>query len=163
MNKPELERYLEILENFDSAMLVTRRGSELRARPMDIAERANDGRVSFLTSIESGKIEEITDHPSVSLTLQKASQFMSISGNVMVSRDRGRIDELWSASYAMWFPDGKDDPTVTALEVVPMYAEYWDNSGVQGVQALFELGKAAVSGTEPDFDEDVHDKINFRS
>lgn len=161
MSNSDLETYLEKLEDFDSAMLVTRRGSELRARPMAIASVTDAGRLAFLTSIDSGKVEEITDDPRVNLALQNGSRFMSISGNVMTSRDRARIDALWSATYEPWFPKGKNDPTVTVLEVIPTYAEYWDNSGVQAIEALFQLGKAVLSDETPDFSDDAHDKIDF--
>jgi len=161
VNQSDLDKYLEIVENFDSAMLVTQRGSELRARPMAIARCSKRGRLSFLTSIESGKLDEITDEPFVNLSMQGDSQFMSISGTAVVSREREKVDELWSPTYRVWFPDGKDDPTVTVLEVVPTYAEYWDNSGVEGVKSLLEIGKAAIAGETPEFDDDVHEKIEF--
>jgi general stress protein 26 len=161
MSHSDLENYLKRLKDFDSAMLVTRRGAELRARPMAIAECSEDGRVSFLTSIESDKIGEITDESIVNLALQNASQFMSISGNVLISRETSKIDKLWSASYQPWFPEGKNDPTITVLIVVPTYAEYWDMSGGGGIKALFELGKAAIGGETPKFDDDVHKKIDF--
>jgi general stress protein 26 len=161
MSNSELETYLKKLEEFDAAMLVTRRGPELRARPMAIARRSDSGRLAFLTSVESGKLEEISDDPSVNLALQNASQFMSISGTITVTRDRDRVDELWTAKYEPWFPEGKDDSTITVLDFVPTYAEYWDNSGVQGVKALYELGRAAMSGEVPSFDGEIHDKIDF--
>ena len=56
MSNSDLETYLEKLEDFDSAMLVTRRGSEIRARPMSIAAVSRKGRLSFLTSVDSGKL-----------------------------------------------------------------------------------------------------------
>ena len=86
---------------------------------------------------------------------------MSISGNAMTSRNRDSIEELWSAKYEPWFPEGKKDPTVTILEVIPTYAEYWDNSGVHGLKALFELGRAVVGDEMPTFSDDAHDKIDF--
>lgn len=161
VNQSDLERYLEIIKKFDAAMLVTRRGPELRARPMSIAKCSEQGRLSFLTSIESGKLDEITDEPFVNLAMQGNSQFMSVSGTAMVSRERRKVDELWSPTYSIWFPDGKDDPTVTVLEVVPTYAEYWDNSGAEGVRSLLEIGKSVVTGDAPELDDEVHQKIDF--
>jgi general stress protein 26 len=162
MNKSNLAHYRELVDDFDTAMLVTKRGAELRARPMAIGSCDEDGRLSFLTSIDSGKLEEITDEPFVNLTLQGENRYLSISGTAMVSRDRQKIDDLWSPAYKVWFPEGKNDPTVTVLEVVPTYAEYWDNSGVNGVRTLLELGRAVVAGEQPDFDDDeVHQKMDF--
>src|SRR5690606_39762017 len=57
MNEEELKHFTDILETFDTAMLVTQRGRELRSRPMEIVDRSTDGRVWFITSIDSAKLE----------------------------------------------------------------------------------------------------------
>lgn len=161
MNNTDLEHYLEILQTFSTAMLVTIRDGELRSRPMAVADRSSDGRIRFLTSIESGKLEELTEAPHVNIALQAASRFMSVSGTTMTSRDPDTVAELWSPAFGAWFQDGPDDPDVIVLEVIPTYAEYWDNSGVEGIRTLFELGKSAVTGDVPQFDDSVHQKVEF--
>jgi general stress protein 26 len=161
MTNSDLKQYLEVLDHFDSAMLVTRRGPELRARPMAIAKRHDDGRLSFLTSVDSGKLEEITDESSVNLSMQEGSRFMSVSGAAMVSREREKIEVLWSPAYQPWFPEGKDHPALAVLQVMPTYAEFWDTSGLQGVKSLFQIGKSVFTGETPEFDSDVHQKIDF--
>ena len=161
MEKSDLENYLEILESFDTAMLVTLRGNEVRSRPMAIADTSPDGRLWFLTSVESGKLEEITDSPMVNVSMQADSKFLSISGSAVATRDPEKIDQLWSASNNAWFPEGKDDPTLIVLEIVPTYAEYWDMSGVGGIQAILEIGKSIATQEKPEFDDDVHEKLDF--
>jgi len=161
MKKSDLEHYLEVLTSFDTAMLVTLRGEEIRSRPMAIADTSPDGRLWFLTSVESGKLEEITDSPMVNVTMQADSKFLSISGSAVATRDSDKIDKLWSASDNAWFPEGKDDPTIIALEIVPTYAEYWDRSGVKGFEATLKIGKSVVTREPPDLDGDVHEKLDF--
>jgi general stress protein 26 len=161
MEKSDLENYLEILKSFDTAMLVTLRGEEVRSRPMAVADTSPDGRIRFLTSIESGKLEEITDSPMVNVSMQSNSKFLSISGTAVATRDPDMIDKLWSATDNAWFPEGKDDPTVIVLEIVPTYAEYWDRSGIEGVKAFLELGKSVVTQEQPKFDDEVHQKLDF--
>jgi general stress protein 26 len=95
MEKSDLENYLEILKSFDTAMLVTLRGEEVRSRPMAVADTSPDGRIRFLTSIESGKLEEITDSPMVNVSMQSNSKFLSISGTAVATRDPDMIDKLW--------------------------------------------------------------------
>ena len=95
MNENDLKRFTEILKRFDTAMLVTRCDSELRSRPMQIADTTEDGRVWFVTNIDSGKLGEVTDNPGVNVALQADSRFLSISGTVRATRDRAKVDELW--------------------------------------------------------------------
>lgn len=161
MKPNDLENYLELLGAFDTAMLVTRRGKENRSRPMSIADRSEDGRIWFLTSIESGKLDELTDEPQINLSMQADSKFLSISGAVKATRDPEKVQQLWSAAFSAWFPEGKDDPSIIVLEIVPTYAEYWDNSGVEGVKALFELGKSAITRDAAENDDSVHEKLDF--
>lgn len=155
------EQYLDVLQSFDTAMLVTNRDGEMRSRPMAIADHSRDGRIWFLTSIESGKLDELTEAPNVNIAMQAASRFLSVSGTTKVSRDPDKVSQLWSPAYNVWFKDGKNDPNVIVLEVVPTYAEYWDNSGVESISILFELGKSAVTGEKPQFDESIHNKVAF--
>ena len=75
--------------------------------------------------------------------------------------DRAKIAELWDESWKIWFPAGKDDPTLTLLRIRGETGEYWDNSGFNGIKYLLEAGKAYLTGTRPDVDGDpkIHGKI----
>jgi general stress protein 26 len=160
MNEQELKRFTEILETFDTAMLVTQRGSELRSRPMAIADTTGDGRVWFATSIDSAKLEELTEHPEVNVTMQAESRFLSISGAARATRDREKVDELWNAGRSTWFCEGRDDPALVLLEIVPTYVEYWDRSGTEGLKSLFSAARSAAKG-EATAAEGVHGKVDF--
>jgi hypothetical protein len=59
------------------------------------------------------------------------------------------------------FELGRDDPELVLLEVVPMYAEYWDRSGVEAVKFSLALAKSLVSGKPPVGDSGVHSKVRF--
>jgi general stress protein 26 len=160
MDKNDLKQFLQILKTFDTAMLVTRRDSELRSRPMQVADTTEDGRVWFVTSIESGKLEELTENPEVNVAMQADSRFLSISGTVRATRDRAKADELWKDSYDIWFSKGRNDPTMVLLEVVPTYAEYWDRSGIEALKFMFEAARSAVSGDTPGA-VGTHGKLDF--
>ena len=161
MATSDIQNYLDILRTFDNAMLVTRNGNQLRSRPMAIADVEDDGSVWFLTSVDSGKLAEITEHPDANVALQDGQRFLSISGKTMCTRDRSRRKELWSPAYSVWFPEGVEDPSLTVLAIQPTMAEYWDNSGINGMQVLFELGKSLVTDEQPQFDDAVHRKVDF--
>lgn len=161
MADDHMQEFIEILESFDHAMLVTQRDSELRSRPMAIADRTRDGRVWFITSADSAKLQEITDFPEVNVAMQAGSTFLSISGTVRATRDPDRINELWNDIQELWFPEGRNDPTLILLEVVPMVAEYWDRSGVEAVKFMFDAAKSMATGRTLGNDEGKHAKIRF--
>lgn len=54
------EKFRELFEDFDTAMLVTRTpNSELRSRPMAIADVEQNGTMWFLTQSDAPKMNEI--------------------------------------------------------------------------------------------------------
>ena len=161
MTENDLKQFTEILRTFETAMLVTQRESELRSRPMHIADRTEDGRVWFVTNIDSGKLDELTDNPEVNVAMQADSRFLSISGTVRATRDPAKIHDLWNDSYGIWFSKGRDDPALVLLEIVPTYVEYWDRSGVEALKFLFDAAKGAVSGDTRDGAAGKHGKLDF--
>src|SRR3954471_868765 len=121
---------LEVIDNFDTAMLVTRTSDgALRSRPLAVADCREDGTIYFATSSDSGKVAELEDDPHVNVTLQNDRQYVSLTGRAEVVDDRALVDRLWSEHWKVWFPEGKDDPSLRLLAVHPEMAEYWDNAG----------------------------------
>jgi general stress protein 26 len=164
MSTDTKDKFHELLEEFDTAMLVTRNHKgELRARPMVVADIDADGSIWFMTQNHSGKIDEIAADDEVGVTMQASSQYLSLSGRAEPVDNRAKLDELWNESWKTWFPKGKEDPTLCLLRVRGDRGEYWDNSGGSGVEYLYEATKAYLSGTRPDVDEnpDIHGKVNM--
>jgi general stress protein 26 len=157
-------KFHDILEDFDTAMLVTRNHQgELRARPMVVADVDADATIWFLTQHESGKIGEILADEHVAVTMQSSTRYVSLTGLAEPVDDPGKIDKLWNESWKTWFPGGKDDPTLCLLRVRGDRGEYWDNSGGSGIEYLYEATKAYITGTRPDVDDDpdIHAKVNM--
>jgi len=149
------QRLSELVSRFDTAMLVTRTDSGgMRARPLSIADSGEDGALYFSTAIDSPKVQELEIDPHVAVVMQDRRRYVSISGVARVVRDRALIERLWSASWKIWFPQGKDDPSLCVLQVEPIEAAYWDMSGRQGVKYVFQMAKAFLSGTTPPSDQD---------
>lgn len=164
MQQNERKEFLDLLRHFDAAMLVTERGRQLRSRPMAVAESTDDGRLWFVTNVDSAKLEEITENPHVNVTMQAGGKFLSVSGTTRATRDAAKLDELWNDAMGIWFEKGRKDPELILLEVVPTYAEYWDRSGMEGVRFMFEAAKSAVTGETLDEDDaGAHGKVSFRS
>jgi general stress protein 26 len=149
------QRLKKLISDFDTAMLVTRTADGgLRSRPLAIADNREDGALYFSTAIESSKVQELEADPHVNVTMQDKRRFVSVTGTARVVRDHALIERLWSEAWKIWFPQGKDDPSLRILIVEPTEAAYWDASGIQGLKYLFESAKAYVTGTRPDSDDD---------
>ena len=132
-------------------MFVTqgRDAAVLHARPMAVAKMDEDGSLWFVTGQDTPKIDELVAHPNALVCLQNARQFVTINGHVSIVKDRSKVDEMWSESFRIWF-DGKDDPNLVLLRLIPSAGEYWDQSGVRGVQYAFRAAKAYLSNERVD-------------
>lgn len=158
------EKLHDLLQDFDSAMLVTRTSDgQLRSRPMMLADVDADGSLWFMTGSNSGKIDEIESDSHVNVALQTKRKFVSISGQARTVTDRDKVAEVWNEAWKVWFPGGKEDPNLQLLKVDGEMGEYWDNSGTSGIKYLIEAGKAYLSGTRPDVEGDpkIHGKVDL--
>lgn len=145
------KHFHEILEDFDSAMLVTQTpAGQLRARPMALAHIDENNDVWFCSQSNAGKVDEVQNDAHVCVTLQSATKYLSLSGKAEINRDRAKIEEFWNESWKVWFPEGKDDPRLLLIRVAAEVGEYWDNSGFKGIGYLIEAGKAYLKGERPD-------------
>ena len=162
MTQSPAQHIKELLKTFDTAMLITHKGADgIHARPMQIVEKTDDGVVRFATSMKSPKIKEITKDEDVYLTFQGKSAYLALEGTADVEKDRATIDRVWDETLKVWFPKGKDDPDLCILTVTPKSAEFWDNSGMEGISYMFKAAKAYVSGTRPEIDKDIHGKAKL--
>jgi general stress protein 26 len=160
MAKTQERHVKDLLKDFDTAMLVTRKSSSaVHARPMHIAEITENGTVYFATSKTSPKAQEIENDAHVTLIFQEKSKFIAMYGVASLVDDQKLIDRLWSETWKVWFPKGKSDPALTILKVSPDNAEYWDNEGLQGLSYVFSAAKAYMKGETPKTDADTHGKV----
>jgi general stress protein 26 len=149
------KRLSELMAGFSTAMLVTRtEDGGMRARPLSIADQQDDGALYFSTALDSPKVHELQADAHVAVVMQDQRKFVSVSGIAGVVQDRALIDKLWSESWRVWFPKGKDDPSLCLIVVEPLEAAYWDMSGLRGARYVFEMAKAYVTGKRPPSDGD---------
>lgn len=148
-------RFLDLLSDFDTAMLVTvDREGRLRSRPMQIARMEPTGDLWFVTSVASGKTGEIAADVRCAVTLQSKRHFVSITGTAELVQDRELVNRLWSEVWRPWFPHGPSDPELVLIHFEAEEAEYWDTSGIHGARHLFRLAKAVVKGERASDDRD---------
>ncbi len=158
------DHFYDILEDFRAAMLVTRTDAGLmRSRPMHVAQvdrEGGEGAIWFLTSGTSGKVHDLEIDEQVNISMQGQLQYLSLSGAAEVVEDRDKIDELWTDQWKVWFPEGKDDPDLSLLKIVPEHGEFWDFEGSEMFELLFEAGRAYITDDEIDYDKVVEAQDN---
>ncbi|QEH35800.1 Pyridoxamine 5'-phosphate oxidase [Aquisphaera giovannonii] len=158
------KKFHDLLQDFGNAMLVTRTAEgKLRGRPMALAEAEPDGTLWFATDRDSAKIDELEKDDQVVVTMQSGMKYLSLTGRAKVVDDRAKAAQLWKAEWKVWYPGGKDDPALVLLRIDGETGEYWDNSGTGGVKYLIEAGKALLTGSRPDVQDDakVHAKVEL--
>ena len=154
------EHLSSLLSHFDTVMMVTRTASsELRSRPMIIADKSSDSELWFATPLDSAKVGEIECEPSVNLALQKNDACISISGTAEIVRDRSLVEGFWKETWKPWFPKGKTNPNLGLVRVRVQSAEYWDLEGMKGLRFLFQAAAAYVGGTTPEEVAGMHAKV----
>jgi len=163
MSKDDHTKLVELLREFSTAMLITHESDDrLRARPMAIAQVEDDGKVWFLSAEGTAKVHEILKDTRVHLSLQKdRSIYLSINGRATLIHDRAKVEELWQESFKVWFPEGKDDPTLVLISVEPEDAEYWDNHGWKKVKYLFQAAKAYLTKSTPETEDEKHGMLQL--
>jgi general stress protein 26 len=145
----DTDRAWEMMKKIGFAMLVTRDGDKLRARPMSAYLERESNAIYFLTDARRHKDEEIARDPNINLSFANAGdqKYVSVTGTAVVSNDRARIKQLFSTPAKAWW-DSAEDPNIRVLKITPDDAEFWDSPG--SVISYVKMAAAAVTGTRPD-------------
>ena len=148
-NEANVERAWELMDKIGFAMLVTRDGDRLRARPMSAYLQREENAIYFLTDARRHKDDEIARDPHINLSFADAGsqKYVSVTGTAVVSNDRAKIKQLFSTPAKAWW-DSADDPNIRVLKVMPDDAEFWDSPGT--VISYVKMAAAAMTGTRPD-------------
>lgn len=120
-------------------------------RPMATAGVDEDGTLWFFSKAGSPKNQQIEADQLMQATysVKARSEYLVLDGTASVLRDQAKIDELWSAFDKTWFPEGKQDPTITLIRFRPRIGHYWDTKHGKMVQ-LMGMAAGAVTGKPTD-------------
>ena len=145
----DIDRVWELMRKIGFAMLVTRDGDKLRARPMSAYLVRDENVIYFLTDARRHMDEEIARNPQVNLSFANAGsqKYVSISGSAVISNDRAKIKQLFSTPAKAWW-DSADDPNIRVLKITPEDAEFWDSPGT--LTSYVKMAAAAITGARPD-------------
>jgi Uncharacterized stress protein (general stress protein 26) len=107
-----LDRIWELADKIDFCMFTTWNGEQQASRPMSARVKREENAIYFLTSVETGKVDELARFPNVSLGFADNANhsYVVIAGKADVSNDRAKIEELWSPfDKAFWGKCGRSD------------------------------------------------------
>jgi general stress protein 26 len=153
VNQEAIDKMKELVDHTKVCFFTTHLDTTpLPTRPMYTQLVDEEGTFWFLSDKESEKNFELKDDSRVQLLYANPSksEFMSVYGHAMVSRDRSKIDELWSPMAKAWFKEGKDDPSLTIIQVIPDEAYYWDTKHNKMVSMLKILSSIASDSKSSD-------------
>ena len=165
MDQDVQNRFLQLLESFDSAVLVTHSTANgLHARPMAIAELDENGDLWFITGRETAKVHEIQENKEVEIVCQEGERkFICLKGRAQLIEDRLKVREIWKEPFKVWFPDGPADPDICLIHLRGEQAEFWDTSGSKGLRYMFSAAAAYAKGERPEIKEgEQHGRVNLK-
>ena len=160
--KSELQTFYDMVENIETAMMTTRRADgHLQSRAMANQKRADGADLWFVTREDSAKLADLAHDSHVNLSYYKDSnrEWVSVSGIATISRDRGKIRELYAPDWKVWFAEEgdprhgtADDPRMVLIGVTVHAAVFLEITKPRPV-LLYEMVKGWLTGTEPELGE----------
>jgi general stress protein 26 len=155
----DADRVWTLVNAIPVAMVVTRNGWDMRARPMAMRPARDEGAIYFLTDVDAPKAEEIRRDESICLALadNRSQKYLSITGQAEIIEDRERVEEIWSIYDRAFWPD-KNDPRIRILRVTPEIAEFWEGAGA--IATTVKLIAAIASGERMNVSES--EKVDLR-
>lgn len=154
MGKEAIDKIKELADKASSCFFCTdiQTGKPFDTRPMAPEKIDNEGNFWFLSSSDSHKNEELERDPSVQLLFQGSSysDYLSIYGKAVISRDKEKIKELWDPMMKTWFTEGQDDPRITVIQVIPSEGYYWDTKHGMAVATVKRIFGAIKGETYDD-------------
>jgi len=120
--------------------------------PMQVQEVDPQGCLWFFSGADSVHNKHIAAAPQTHLIFGNPDriEYLTVFGETTISRDRERIERLWSKFVEAWFPAGPADPNVTLLCVRPVLAHYWDTENGKLITFAKILTAALTGGATDD-------------
>ena len=157
-----IDKFKELVKHEATCLFTTRLTQvPLTTRPMSVQKVCDQGNFWFLSAVDSDKNQEIAIDPRVQLFFLNTSdyEFLTVYGKASITRDRQKIDELWTDIAKAWFPEGKSDPNVSVIKVTPEEGFYWDTKDGKLV-SMIKIAASAVMGKT--LEEGVEGTISVR-
>jgi general stress protein 26 len=127
-DKEAVVKLAEMVKGMKTAMLLTRLGVvPVYANPMTTKRVSDDGTLWFLSSLNSDHNLNIQSDNRVQLLYSNPddNQYLSIYGKAFIRDHQNILKDLYTKEDDVWF-EGVSDVNLTAIEVTPQEAYYWD-------------------------------------
>jgi general stress protein 26 len=158
----DLELLYSQIEEIEVAMMTTRRrDGHLQSRAMATQKRAAGADLWFVTAETTSAVRDIGQdaHLNLSYYKDRTREWISVSGIGSLSREKAKIEELYSEDWRMWFSDDGDpragtpeDPTLVLIGVEIHAATFLKLDKPQPV-VLYELAKGFLTHDQPEIGE----------
>ena len=148
MNKQaQMDTIQAMVKDIKYTMMTTRNDeNHLHSCPMNTTETSIGAKeIWFIGHKPSETVDNIKQNPEVNLAYvtQESDKYLSISGSAELVEDEEKLNELWSVMYNAYFEQGKEDPSVQLIKVVPHGAEYWANGNA--ITSAVKMAAAALT------------------
>ena len=143
----QMDTIQAMVKDIKYTMMTTRNDeNHLHSCPMNTTETSIGAKeIWFIGHKPSETVDNIKQNPEVNLAYvtQESDKYLSISGTAELVEDEEKLNELWSVMYNAYFEQGKDDPKVQLIKVVPHGAEYWANGNA--ITSAVKMAAAALT------------------
>lgn len=118
-------------------------------QPMAPMASREENRIWFFTKKDNDLVKAaLAGKAHMCLVSDDQDYHACISGTLSENRSQQHIERFWSPVVGAWF-EGKDDPDLTMLELIPDHAAIWASSD-SSIKFGWEIAKANMSDSEPD-------------
>ncbi len=152
--KAGAQKIKELAEIGKSCLFCTnmKTGKAFATRPMAVQEVDSHGNLWFLSADDSHKNNELSADNHVQVLFQGSSysDFLSVYGKAVVTKNKKKIKELWKPIMKDWFTEGIDDPRITVIKVEPIEGYYWDTKHNMVVGLVKRVAGAIMGKTMDD-------------
>lgn len=142
-------KFWDTVDHLRVAMMTTQTPNGLESRPMSAYVDKDAHTITFITRLDSSKIDDLQNDAHVNLAFAdtSANKYVSVTGTARVARDPVRQKALWNAFAEAWMPEGPEAPTTALIDVTPATATIWDSPGK--IAMLIKVARANLTQTPP--------------
>lgn len=145
-----LQQLWDVLGDVHAGMLGVE-GSGQHMQPMAPFIEKETNSIWFFTRTDSDLIDAArTGNQAHFCVISKDHDYHAcLAGAIDEVKSREHIDKYWSAPVAAWFEGGKDDPSLTMLQLKLDNVAIWASTN-STLKFGWEIAKANLTGKEPD-------------
>lgn len=129
LRKEPRQTLFDVLDEVRAGMLGVV-GTDQHMQPMTHFPDADGAELWFVTSVNTDLVRAIGQGARAHYcVIGKDQDFHAcLSGTIVQSQDRAKLESLWSPAVGAWFQGGIDDPAVCLLRMTLQDAALWASS-----------------------------------